>query len=356
MCVTRYLIFEKMAYVQPVVSFDGMEANFIDADIMRLTVKLVPTERSNVSYGEVLHVICDAGLQPEEILGVYKVSPSEPGYSLYLKTKESVDFLLKKGKIGSQGATFSVMGMSEQIVSIRIHWLPIYYMDAIIERILAPYGEILGIKGMKTSHARLSALNGTREVLLRTDEIHKQRIPHLIKFNSGQSVLITMAGRQPLCLKCHEVGHVRRDCPTNRSFSGLFSRQVEVTGSRGRSAGVASAGPTAGVEPVSSDTVAVPEPSAEGAVGTADVRPASGVSGARDSDEEMSEERRGKRARDEGDDDFISPNRTAKVRSLEPEPTLCSNPFEAIMENAGELDASNPGFDLDAAAAPPLLD
>ena len=70
MCVTRYLIFEKMAYVQPVVSFDGMEANFIDADIMRLTVKLVPTERSNVSYGEVLHVICDAGLQPEEILGV----------------------------------------------------------------------------------------------------------------------------------------------------------------------------------------------------------------------------------------------------------------------------------------------
>ena len=133
-------------------------------------------------------------------------------------------------------------------------------MDAIKEKILAPYGEILGIKGMKTSHARLSALNGTREVLLRTDEIHKQRIPHLIKFNSGQSVLIIMAGRQPLCLKCHDLGHVRRDCPTNRSFSGLNTRQVEVTGSQGRSAGVASAGPTAGVEPVSSDTVAYPNP------------------------------------------------------------------------------------------------
>ena len=44
------------------------------------------------------------------------------------------------------------------------------------------------------------------------------------------------------------------------------------------------------------------------------------------------------------------------MRSLEPEPTLCSNPFAAIMENAGELDASDPGFDLDAAAAPPLFD
>ena len=86
-----------MAFVQPVVSFDGMEANFIDADIMRLTVKLVPTEQSNVSYGEILHVICDAGLKPEEILGVYKVSPSKPGYSLYLKSRESVDFLLKNG-------------------------------------------------------------------------------------------------------------------------------------------------------------------------------------------------------------------------------------------------------------------
>ena len=42
---------------------------------------------------------------------------------------------------------------------------------------------------------------------------------------------------------------------------------------------MASAEPTAGAEPVSSDTAAVPEPSAEGVVGTADVRPASGVSG-----------------------------------------------------------------------------
>ena len=61
-------------------------------------MKLVPTERSNISYGEVLHVICDARLNPEEILGVYKVSPSEPGYSLYLKARESADFPLKRGK------------------------------------------------------------------------------------------------------------------------------------------------------------------------------------------------------------------------------------------------------------------
>ena len=87
-----------MSFIKPVVSFDGMQANFIDADIMRLTVKLVPTERSNIRYGEVLHVICDARLKPEEILGVYKVSPSEPDYSLYLKSRESADFLLKRGK------------------------------------------------------------------------------------------------------------------------------------------------------------------------------------------------------------------------------------------------------------------
>ena len=202
---------------------------------------------------------------------------------------------------------------------------------------------------MKTSHSRLSALNGTREVLLRTDEIHKQRIPHLIKFNSGQSVLIIMAGRQPLCLKCHEVGHVRRDCPTNRSFSGLFTRQVEVTGSQGRSAGVASAGPTAGVEPVSSDTVAYPNPPLR-------VLLEQRMCGLRRVSLGLRTLMRGKRTRDEGDDDFISPNRSAKVRSLEPESTLYSNPFAAIMENAGELDASDPGFDLDAAAAPPLLD
>ena len=44
----------------------------------------------------------------------------------------------------------------------------------------------------------MSVLNGQREVLLRTIEVHKQRFPHLVKLGSGQSSLLTMPGRPPL--------------------------------------------------------------------------------------------------------------------------------------------------------------
>ena len=37
-----------------------------------------------------------------------------------------------------------------------------------------------------------------------------------MKLGSGQSILITMKGRPPLCLKCNEIGHTRKDCPNER--------------------------------------------------------------------------------------------------------------------------------------------
>ena len=50
----------------------------------------------------------------------------------------------------------------------------------------------------------------------------RQKIPHLVTFDSGQSILITMAGKPPLCLKCRCVGHVRKDCTSRRSWSQVM--------------------------------------------------------------------------------------------------------------------------------------
>ena len=66
------------------------------------------------------------------------------------------------------------------------------------------------VEKCKSAYANVCAYNGVREVLLKTDEIHKQQILHLIKLESGHA----------MCLKCHTVGHVRRDCPTvKKSYS-----------------------------------------------------------------------------------------------------------------------------------------
>ena len=83
-------------------------------------------------------------------------------------------------------------------------------------KIFAEYGEVLDIKMNKTSHAKLTAFNG---------EFSKQRIPHLINFQSGQSILITLPGQLPFCLRCSEVGHVRGCCPDRlRGYASAVTR------------------------------------------------------------------------------------------------------------------------------------
>ena len=45
----------------------------------------------------------------------------------------------------------------------------------------------------------------------------KQDIPHIISLmyeNEKSELLVTIAGRQPLCLRCRQEGHYRRECST----------------------------------------------------------------------------------------------------------------------------------------------
>lgn len=192
---------------------------------------------------------------------------------------------------------------------------------------------MIDIKLCKSSHEKVVAMNGVREVLLRTDEIRKQKIPHLVNFQSGQSILITMQGRPPFCLKCRELGHVRRNCPNNRSFARVATQEMEE--------GVApGGGPTGPVTPVPSgetasgsvlaDPEAVPPPADVGADGAGDRGTASDDQQTTENDIDMSQAS-SKRERDEGDDDFITPNRPARRKTLPQSTVPTKNTFSIIM-------------------------
>ena len=98
---------------------------------------------------------------------------------------------------------YDIMKMAEQVVTVRVHWLPIYYDSSILYELFSKYGEVLDIKMMKTAHAKITTFNGSREAKLKTDEFRKHIIPHLVNFNSGQSILLTIPGRPPYCLRCN---------------------------------------------------------------------------------------------------------------------------------------------------------
>ena len=52
------------------------------------------------------------------------------------------------------------------------------------------------------------------------DEVGKSTIPHLLQFACGRKALVTVWGRPPLCLRCHNVGHMRSGCPGTVTNAG----------------------------------------------------------------------------------------------------------------------------------------
>ena len=328
----------------PIVRFDGIEANFIDEKQLQLTVKLVPQGLDTISYNDLFLILEKEGVRPEDILGLYKVSANDYSFSLFLSNEGTVNSLRDKKVIGNSKVKLNVISMAEQIVTLRVHWLPLYYDNRLLKAILCEYGEILDIRMCKSSHANLVAMNGMREVTIKTDEVTKQKIPHLFTFSSGQSILITMRGRSPLCLKCREVGHVRRDCEDRRSFARITAGPGPSDMPVGRPVASQSLGSPVVTAPVPQGPVDATEPRD---AGTGDRAIGNGMPEDQRQnveEDEMPDQREevadtemsegngsSKRGSDSFDDDFITPNKTAKARSLSEEGTPLMNSFSPIM-------------------------
>ena len=103
--------------------------------------------------------------------------------------------LLDKQFITKWKVKFSAVNMVEQGVTLRIQWLPLFYDNRILKAIFCDYGEIMDIRMCKSPYAYIVAMYGMRKVTLRTTELSKQRIPHFVTFDSGQSLLLAMQGR-----------------------------------------------------------------------------------------------------------------------------------------------------------------
>ena len=320
------LVFFRMVSSR-IIQFSGDESKYIDEEQLKRTVKLSPLSHSATGYEDVFRALEQVGVQPEDIKGLYKVSVTDLSYLLYL-SNDTIQRQLRALKIiGTGKCQFSVVAMNEQTVRCKIHWLPLYYSDRLLKAIFCDYGEVLEIQMCKSSYAHVCAYNGQREVLLRTDEFHKQQIPHLVKLASGHSILITLQGRPPLCLKCGELGHTRKDCPSNKKdYSGAArsGSSSANTGTVSAPAGahVSSAVPGPAVPPPGADSAPAPAP--EGSPAGAGEAPSpqdlgpGGSDGSGDTpgtQEPMEANDQLKRKNDgDDDDDFLTPNRTAKQR------------------------------------------
>lgn len=106
-----------------------------------------------------------------------------------------------------------VMEPGQAILQLRIHWLPPQISDGELATALANYGKIEKVSrevwpdpdlGQVQSMVRQVQLQAKRDVTV-------MDIPHMLTVR-GVRVLVQCRGRPPTCLRCKQIGHIRKLC------------------------------------------------------------------------------------------------------------------------------------------------
>ena len=129
---------------------------------------------------------------------------------------EAKDLLLAAGQLLVKDKfVFRVRSADRDQFKVRIHWAPPYLPNEVITDFLSKYGKVHAISFEKCASKGFEGVRtGVRSVVMSG---RKQDIPHIIPLiheNDKSELLVTIAGRQPLCLRCRQEGHYRRECST----------------------------------------------------------------------------------------------------------------------------------------------
>ncbi|KAH7969065.1 hypothetical protein HPB52_014289 [Rhipicephalus sanguineus] len=90
-----------------------------------------------------------------------------------------------------------------------LHTVP----DDNIREALAPYGRVMDVAREKWRVLGLQDMgSSTRLVtLVPRRGLGADDVPHLLRI-AGVEALVVIPGRAPLCFRCRNTGHIRRDC------------------------------------------------------------------------------------------------------------------------------------------------
>ena len=116
----------------------------------------------------------------------------------------------------------TVQRCDRRMVNLRVNWLPVWIDISTVEQYLSQYGIVKQCQRETETFEGVTFKNGSIKVVLDIPEKDFAKLPHKTVIASC-SVLLTVAGRPPFCLKCKEVGHIRKDCPKNKQSSASKS-------------------------------------------------------------------------------------------------------------------------------------
>lgn len=194
----------------PVVSGGAINLRNFDSDIYHRTLKIfAPGQKVAGIYQCLLHFV-----EPRHIQAIGKVDATT--FHVTIMDRDAFYTVLDAGNLIMGDRTYKIIRVSDHSLDIKCHWLPEYLSDDFVGNYFSQFGKVKTIthdRQIVDDENKVSLNNCVRTVSIQTGEMGVAMIPHLVKFDGGVTMLLTIMGREPLCLKCHNVGHMRRTCP-----------------------------------------------------------------------------------------------------------------------------------------------
>ena len=193
------------------VKLPAIEGNAVVSEVLQRSVRLFCKE--GLSSFETVRVLIQTGILPEDIERINK-GQSNQSVEVLFKFRDCLRKLSDfNGVLEVGGKTVEVSKLSLKRVMLKIHWLPIYFNTGKLSEIFTKFGKVLRVTDEHFEFDGVEIATGVRRVLIEMEEEKVAYVPHLLSFACGARALVTMYGRPPLCLRCHTVGHIRRECP-----------------------------------------------------------------------------------------------------------------------------------------------
>ncbi|KAH3828559.1 hypothetical protein DPMN_130540 [Dreissena polymorpha] len=196
-------------------------------DAVERTVK-VHGKRGASMIG-VINILTKNGVADTDVEWISSGPPGSLQYDVTFKEKDKCLTFLKCTKhqsVTHNNVLYRFLKCGKQIVHCRVHWLPAFVGDHVIAEIFDKFGTVLSIEHDTLKVGDFVTHSGVRVITLEVYNNKEDSVPHMIEFECGARALITMRGRQPLCLYCKEVGHVRMNCPNN--INAIFKQKESV--------------------------------------------------------------------------------------------------------------------------------
>ncbi|XP_042148809.1 uncharacterized protein LOC120836937 [Ixodes scapularis] len=152
-----------------------------------------------------------------------------------LDTAEAKERLAAFRELTVKGRRCIIIDPNQTEVTLRVHWMPTFVTDSEVEGALASLGRL-----KRSTREKWRAPNGAYEVhsttrsvtLVLCEGVNKENPPHRVHISDGlhHPVLLSMPGRPPLCLRCNQLEHMRRQCqaPWCRRCRGSGHVEIEL--------------------------------------------------------------------------------------------------------------------------------